>query len=217
MAKLPRKSGRLARRLLVWAVWLGAWLGSCPAAGPGTVVVVRPERRPPDFRTARARLADCGALPLRGPSVTIHKARHVLELYDQGRLLRTYPVALGLSPLGPKRRQGDYKTPEGHFYICSRFSKSNFHLFLGLSYPDEAAADFGLSQGLITADQHARILAAARRNACPPWNTALGGIVGIHGGGTGKDWTFGCVAVSNEAVEELWLACPLGTPVRILP
>jgi hypothetical protein len=56
---------------------------------------------------------------------------------------------------------------------------------------------------------------AHRNGRRPPWKTALGGEIGIHGGGSGLDWTWGCIALENEAVAELFPVLPLGTPVRI--
>jgi hypothetical protein len=70
---------------------------------------------------------------------------------------------------------------------------------------------------MITRAEHEAILAAHRERRCPPWKTALGGEVGIHGGGVGRDWTLGCIALENRDVDELWQALPLGTPVLIEP
>lgn len=132
-------------------------------------------------------------------------------------MLKAYEIALGHQGLAAKRREGDHLTPEGDFYICTHGQQSAFHLFLGISYPGVADADRGLREGLITAAQHRAILEAQRRKLRPSWNTPLGGTVGLHGGGTGSEWTWGCIALSDEDIEELWIACPLGTPVRIEP
>jgi murein L,D-transpeptidase YafK len=157
------------------------------------------------------------SLPLQSPEIRIHKAPHTLELWASGRMIKQYPVGLGHRGLADKVREGDHLTPEGRFYLCSRNERSQFHLFLGISYPGEAAAEQGLKTGLITRQQHDAILRSSRLRACPPWNTRLGGIVGIHGGGTGADWTWGCIALEDSGIEELWVACPLGTPIIIEP
>lgn len=153
--------------------------------------------------------------PLAAVEVRVHKEPHRLELWSGGKLVKTYAVGLGDRGLADKRRQGDHLTPEGRFYICNRNAQSAFHLFLGLSYPHDAAADRGQQAGLVTRRQRDAILRAQRAGVQPNWNTALGGAVGIHGGGSSSDWTWGCVAVENAEIEELWVACPLGTPVVV--
>lgn len=147
----------------------------------------------------------------------IQKARHTLELRAEGRLVKRYVVALGHRGLADKQRSGDHLTPEGPYYVCSRNGASQFHLFLGISYPDDRAAERGLKQGLISKGEAEAIRRAQRQKACPPQMTRLGGLVGIHGGGTGVEWTWGCIALANPDVEEVWVACPMGTPVTISP
>ena len=155
--------------------------------------------------------------PLSSPEIHIHKAAHQLELWASGKPLKQYSVGLGHRGLADKVREGDHLTPEGRFYVCNRNERSQFHLFLGLSYPNAIAAERGLKDRLITRAQRDRIQEALRRKACPLWNTHLGGAVGIHGGGSGADWTWGCVALENSEIEELWVACPLGTPIVVDP
>ena len=154
-------------------------------------------------------------LPLAAPRIFISKGRRQLTLYDGDRAVRTYPVALGLSPEGDKERQGDNRTPEGDFYVFTKNPRSAFYLSLGLSYPNAEDAERGLRDGLITKAQHRRILRAAARRAAPPRDTALGGDIYIHGGGAGRDWTWGCVALDNPDIKELFGAVPVGTNVRI--
>jgi len=173
-------------------------------------------------REARVRMqriaSEAGfSLPLASPEIHIHKATHDLELRNSGRLVKRYPIALGHNGLADKRREGDHLTPEGHYVLCVRNERSAFHLFLGISYPGPEAAARGLKEGLITKSQHDAILQASKRGATPPWNTRLGGTVGIHGGGTGSEWTWGCIALEDAGIEELWIACPLGTPIFIEP
>lgn len=172
--------------------------------------------------SARARLealakAKHVAFPFADPSIRIHKAKRTLELRAGDIVVKKLTVALGRSPEGPKRREGDMRTPEGDYFICYRNADSQFHLFLGLSYPNAADAAAARKAGMIDAATEKSLDAAAKAKQKPDWYTAMGGAVGIHGGGTGEDWTFGCIALSDEDVDELWLACPAGTPVKILP
>ena len=156
-------------------------------------------------------------LPLAEPRVVVEKRARRLRLYAGGELVRVRRVVLGFAPEGDKERQGDGRTPEGEFYVCMKNERSKFYLSLGLSYPNEEDAERGLSAGLITRAQHKAIVGAVRSGRCPPWNTALGGEIFIHGGGTASDWTWGCVALENEEVKELFDSVPAGTPVRIEP
>jgi murein L,D-transpeptidase YafK len=156
-------------------------------------------------------------LPLKSPRVVIRKQSRELTLYDGAQPLRRYRVVLGANVTGDKEREGDRKTPEGVFYICSRNGTSRFHKFMGLSYPAPADAARGLKARMITRAEHDAILAAHQKKECPPWKTALGGEVGIHGGGIDRDWTLGCIALTNEAIDELWSALKMGDPVEIVP
>jgi murein L,D-transpeptidase YafK len=154
-------------------------------------------------------------LPLVAPQLVINKSSRTLALYSANRLLKTYTIALGLNPTDDKEQQGDRRTPEGDFYICNKNEHSQFYLSLGLSYPNAEDAARGLSAGLITQAQHDRIANAIKHKRQPPWDTALGGAVMLHGGGTGTDWTWGCVALADADIKELFDSIPLGTPVRI--
>ena len=151
------------------------------------------------------------------PALVIYKAQQELRFCDGETLLKTYPIALGLNPLDDKRKEGDGCTPEGDFYICTKNDQSRFHLFLGLSYPNEEDAERGLRSGIISKEEHDRILQAQAARKRPPWDTRLGGEIGIHGGGADSHWTQGGIAMENKDVEELFLITPLGTPVKILP
>ncbi len=153
--------------------------------------------------------------PLVSPELRIDKGRRELELWAEGRRLATYRVGLGAAPGQDKVREGDHRTPVGRFYVCSRNRASAFHLFLGISYPHREAAERGLATGLITRAQHRAILEALDQKRMPPQFTRLGGLVGLHGGGAGSDWTWGCIALANADIEELWEACPLGTAIEV--
>jgi len=137
-------------------------------------------------------------------SILILKKNHVLELLAGGKVIRTYKVALGRGGLAPKQREGDARTPEGHYIIDSRNAASHYHKALHISYPN--------------AEDRAR----AAKLGVPP-----GGAIMIHGlpGGLGwigaahrlYDWTLGCVAVTDAEIDEIWNLVPVGTPVEIRP
>jgi len=154
---------------------------------------------------------------LRAPRILVKKGERKLFLYSGDKLLRTYHIGLGLNPVGDKIRQGDRRTPEGDFYIFTKNDKSAFYLSLGISYPNAAHAQRGLRDGLITRAQYDAIMQALKAGTAPPQNTKLGGDIYIHGNGAGSDWTWGCVALEDRDVQELFKAIPVGTPVRIEP
>lgn len=157
------------------------------------------------------------SFPLADSELRIFKAAHRLELWASGKQIRTYKVGLGHRGLADKRVSGDHLTPEGRYYVCTRNAQSAFHLFLGISYPGGKDAERGVRAGLISRAERDAILAAQQRKACPPWQTGLGGTMGIHGHGSSADWSWGCVALEDAEVDELWVSCPLGTPVFIAP
>jgi murein L,D-transpeptidase YafK len=156
-------------------------------------------------------------LPLTKPRIEVWKAERKLLLFSDERIVRTYHIGLGLSPVGDKVRSGDHRTPEGDFYIYVKNPKSSFYLSLGISYPNLAHAKRGLREGLIRQAQYDRIAEANRLKRTPPQNTPLGGTIYIHGNGSRTDWTWGCVALENEEVKELYQAVEVGTPVSIKP
>ena len=130
--------------------------------------------------------------------VVIFKSHRKLGLYNNRVLLRLYDVDLGFSPKGDKTRFGDGRTPEGAYFVNRRNPNSEYHLSLGISYPD------------------VNDVAAARSSGVDP-----GGDIFIHGGPTRlrdqfkKDWTAGCIAVTDKEIEEIWAAVPIGTLVMI--
>ena len=156
-------------------------------------------------------------LPLKNPQIVVLKSKRRLELYSDGKQVRVYKVGLGLNPVPDKVRQGDRATPEGEFYVFTKNNRSAFYLSLGISYPNAEDAARGLRDKLISRAQHDAIVRAIKRKATPPQNTALGGNIYIHGNGAGSDWTWGCVALENEHIKELFDAIPVGTPVTIKP
>jgi murein L,D-transpeptidase YafK len=123
-------------------------------------------------------------LPLTKPHIVVKKGRRELLLYSNDKLLRTYHVGLGLSPVGDKARAGDRRTPEGDFYIFVKNDKSAFYLSLGLSYPNAPHAERGLRDRLINRSQYEAIIRALKARKTPPQNTRLGGDIYIHGNGS---------------------------------
>jgi murein L,D-transpeptidase YafK len=142
--------------------------------------------------------------PEKADSILILKKDHVLELLAGGKVIRTYKVALGRGGLAPKDREGDGRTPEGHYIIDSRNASGHYHKALHISYPD-----------------------AADRARAEKLGVSPGGAIMIHGlpNGTGwlgsthrvYDWTLGCVAVTDDEIDEIWKMAPVGTPVEIRP
>ena len=187
--------------LILLCVTIGAWSN---AADLSTHVLPGIAVRQASFK-----------LPLKNPRIVVYKSERRLELYSDGSVVRRYKVGLGLSPVEDKVRQGDRRTPEGEFYVFTKNDKSAFYLSLGLSYPNVEDAERGLRDKLISKRQHDAIVRAIQRRATPPQNTALGGDIYIHGNGAGSDWTWGCVALENADMKELFDAVTVGTPVTI--
>ena len=154
-------------------------------------------------------------LPIEKPRIVVYKKDRKLELYSDQKLLRTYRVGLGFSPVADKQREGDGATPEGDFYVFVKNNKSAYYLSLGVSYPNAEDAERGLRDGLITRAQRDEIVEAIRKKVAPPQYTKLGGLIYIHGHGAKSDWTWGCVALENEDIKELYDAVSVGTPVTI--
>jgi murein L,D-transpeptidase YafK len=151
-----------------------------------------------------AALCVCAAAQPRADKIVIVKSTRTMTLLSGGKVLKTYRVALGTVPAGPKRVEGDHKTPEGLYTIDSKNPRSQFHLALHISYPDAADRE------------------RARRQGARP-----GGTIMIHGlakpfaylGSLHRqtDWTDGCIAVTNPEIEEIWSLVPVGTRVEIRP
>ncbi|HET6510975.1 MAG TPA: L,D-transpeptidase family protein [Candidatus Kapabacteria bacterium] len=150
-------------------------------------------------------------------SIIVKKGDRKLVLYKDGREIKAYPIALGSAPTGHKLAQGDRKTPEGTYYICRKNPRSQFYLSLGLSYPNKQDAEAAYASKLISKKQRNRIIKAIERGDCPDWGTALGGEIFIHGNGSKPDWTWGCVALDDPEMKELYDLVPVGTRVTIEP
>jgi murein L,D-transpeptidase YafK len=166
-------------------------------AAPDTQPVIRLAGEPRAAAPARAKR-------LMADSILVDKSDRKLTLYYRGETVKTYDIALGRNPVGDKARRGDGRTPEGLYFIEGRNPQSKYHLSLRVSYP--------------TPTQRAR---AAQRGI------SAGGDIMIHGlpdafASVGalhrqQDWTEGCVAVTNEEIEEIWGAVPNGAKILIRP
>jgi murein L,D-transpeptidase YafK len=136
--------------------------------------------------------------------VLVLKKRRTLQLLHGDKVVKSYKVALGGDPVGPKRKQGDGKTPEGLYILDRRNAKSQFYMSIHISYPN------------------AEDRQQARRHGVSP-----GGDIFLHGLGrkygwvgsahTAHDWTNGCIAVTNEEIDEIWKLVKDGTPIEIRP
>ena len=159
------------------------------------------------------------ALPpkIENPRLVVKKSERKLEVFDDEKLIKTYKIVLGFAPEGDKEQEGDGKTPLGEFYVFTKNDQSRFYLSLGLSYPSIDDATRGLKENLISQAEHDAIVQAVNEKKMPPQYTRLGGEIYIHGGGTAKDWTWGCMALKNEEMKELFDAVPVGAKVSILP
>ena len=209
------------KMLLVAGVVFGIGVAAVLLLGPGLLWPANDDIAPRGGRGTPRQEApvsppDTPLPPLEQPRVVVEKAARRLTVYDGNRAAKSYRVALGRGR-GDKVREGDGCTPEGTFYLCHHNPESSYHLSMGLSYPNVEDADRGLRDGLINRAEHLRIVEAIRRKSTPPWNTELGGEIMIHGHGAGRDWTAGCIALSNGDVTELYDALPDGTEVEIRP
>ena len=136
--------------------------------------------------------------------VIVVKGQSSLTLLSHGKVLRSYKVALGGSPVGAKEQQGDHKTPEGHYLLDRRNAKSRFYKSIYVSYPNEQDRQRASQRGV-----------------------TAGGDIMIHGLPNGfgwlgaahraRDWTDGCVAVTNAEMDEIWELVPDGTAIDIRP
>ncbi len=136
--------------------------------------------------------------------IVVLKSQRKLVAYANGQILQTYTIALGKNPVGAKQYEGDKKTPEGTYFINAKNPESKFHKNLGISYPNENDLKNAIQCG-----------------------KASGGDIKIHGlqNGLGfigrphtlSDWTAGCIALTNQEIDDLYLHTPVGTLVEIEP
>jgi murein L,D-transpeptidase YafK len=143
-------------------------------------------------------------VPFTADSIVVEKSRRTMTLYQRGTPVRIYFIALGQNPLGDKVGLGDNRTPEGLYYIEGHNPASKYHLSLKVSYPNEQDISEAKARGVAT-----------------------GGDIMIHGLPRGfenvgaehrqRDWTNGCIAVTNAEIEEIWSAIPDGAAIHIKP
>jgi murein L,D-transpeptidase YafK len=152
---------------------------------------------------------------MNNPRVVITKHTGTLALFDGDEVVLQIPVVLGKNP-ADKIREGDLATPVGEFYVCYKNPESKFHRFLGLSYPNCEDAERGLRDKLITTAESVQIRDAIAAQQCPPWKTALGGEVGLHGPCPNVTWTHGCIAMTVEQIERLYDLLQIGDKVTIV-
>ncbi|MGL5948643.1 MAG: L,D-transpeptidase family protein [Aeromonas sp.] len=134
--------------------------------------------------------------------VVVKKSSYSLTLYKNGQEVKKYWIALGPAPKGHKRKQGDQRTPEGHYVLDYKKTNSNFYKAIHVSYPNFADSQAALARG-----------------------EDPGGMIMIHGQRNGignvrvqpSNWTDGCIAMLNHELDEIWPAIVLGTPIEILP
>ena len=149
-------------------------------------------------------IAQSASNPVHADKVVVLKKERTLQLLDRGKVIRTYKIALGRNPVGPKAQQGDHKTPEGTYLLDSRNMHSKFYKSIHISYPNDQNRE------------------EARRNHVSP-----GGDIFVHGLPNGykwvgaghrlKDWTDGCIAVTDEEMDEIWRAVADRTQIEIRP
>ena len=148
-------------------------------------------------------LAGCGGNKFQtydGPEVTfivVDKSSRVMQLFHNDEMLESYDIHLGFAPAGDKQVQGDGRTPEGIYRIDRRNPNSNFHLSMGISYPN-----------------------AKDRAEAAALGQSPGGDIFIHGRpklwrNGEDDWTQGCIAVTDREVEEIYAMVKIGTPIKI--
>jgi murein L,D-transpeptidase YafK len=151
--------------------------------------------------------------------IIVAKESRRLSLLSGPQVLRIYPIELGRNAAADKSVEGDEATPVGDFYICAKNPRSRYFLSLCISYPNAEDAQRGLAAGLISAAEHGQILDAVKAGRMPPQHTRLGGEIYIHGHGArgAPQGTRGCIALSDNDMQELYDQTAIGTPVAILP
>jgi murein L,D-transpeptidase YafK len=137
-------------------------------------------------------------------SIVVEKSKHTLTLFQAGFPVRIYQIALGKQPAGDKVKKGDGRTPEGLYHIDFKNPQSKFHMALHISYPDvthaQRANQLGVSPG-----------GDIMIHGLPPAYASVGS---AH---REFDWTEGCIAVTDQEIEEIFRSVPTGAPIQIKP
>lgn len=154
--------------------------------------------------------------------IRVDKSDRLLYVYQGTALINTFPADVSISDEDKERRSGrgerdHYRIPEGVFFIARKNLNSQYYRGLVISYPNQAHAARGWRAGLISRDEYDAIVRAEMAFREPPMGTPLGGMIEIHGNGSGRQrtWTRGCVALRNVHMSELWDMVHVGTPVVI--
>jgi len=154
----------------------------------------------------------------------VDKSNRTVYVYRGADLVRELPADVSVNPEDKVRRSGmgeseHYRIPEGTFFVTRRNDDSNYYRAFVISYPDPAHAQRGFESGLITRAELDAIVRADQDGVEPPMGTMLGGLIEVHGQGSGRRraWTRGCVALRNVHMDELWAYVEVGTPVVIEP
>jgi murein L,D-transpeptidase YafK len=157
--------------------------------------------------------------------IQVIKSKRLLVVKSGEKVEKQFRVASGKGGKGDKKKLGDHKTPVGIYRIVELKDSEKFHRFLRLSYPNTKDAFFGMKNKLISREEFEAIVNANKNGGVPPQNTSLGGSIGIHGLGDesggrvelhlGNNWTEGCIALTNEQIEELMRYVHVGTRVVI--
>jgi murein L,D-transpeptidase YafK len=154
------------------------------------------------WTSGSTRAENRGVLPT-ASRVVVYKSERRMDLMNGSEVLRSFRISLGLVPKGHKEYQGDFRTPEGRYYLTRRNARSDFFLSIQVSYPNDRDIKHAKAKG---------------------WDP--GGSIMIHGlpntlkrepAYYTRDWTDGCIAVSNSDMIEIWLLTNNNTPIDILP
>jgi murein L,D-transpeptidase YafK len=137
-------------------------------------------------------------------SILVVKSERKLYLLKAGRILRSFNISLGLVPTGPKRREGDFRTPEGRYRLEARNADSDYFLSIKISYPNAEDVARAHAQGI---DPGGQIMIHGLPNE-PKYDLRRY---------QGSDWTDGCIAVSNSDMVDIWLMTRESTPIEIRP
>jgi len=185
-----RPARSLGARVLWWIVGAAGAIILAIAAWDA----VKLDRRVPELVPGSQRVT----------KILVEKSRRRMTLFRDGDALHMYDVALGSAPVGHKQQEGDGRTPEGNYAVDFKNARSRFHLSLRVSYPRPEDRE------------------RARQHGVPP-----GGDIMIHGLPRGlgwlgalhlvRDWTDGCIAVTNREIEQIWALVDTGIPIEIKP
>jgi murein L,D-transpeptidase YafK len=185
---------------IVLLPWLLLAMGCQPSAGQGSGPVTMPEEEPvaaPPPEVPLARMLDSLQIPADDLRLLVEKDKRTMSILAGDRVLKQWPCVLGEVPLGDKMMQGDRRTPEGTFTFRDKYPHHTWHKFVWIDYPN--------------ADSRRRFNERKQRGEIPA-HAAIGGEIGIHGVPEGMDhwimqgtdWTFGCIALRNADLDEIY-------------